>query len=76
MHDDAAAIDLGLTSAIVEDIVLPKVGSVAGSSISWVGFRPVSRRVYTPPAVNSARKVDITGRITRPAWASPTPQRP
>lgn len=69
--DDAAAIDLGLTSAIVRDIVLPKVGSVAGSSISWASSDPSVVEVDTPPALFTARKVDIIGRITRPAVGEP-----
>ncbi|NHC46685.1 immunoglobulin-like domain-containing protein [Motilibacter aurantiacus] len=68
---DAAAIDLGLTSAIVRDIVLPKVGSVAGSSITWASSDPSVVSVYTPPATNSARKVQVTGRVTRPALGQP-----
>ncbi|GAA1521616.1 hypothetical protein GCM10009677_63380 [Sphaerisporangium rubeum] len=68
---DAAAIDLGLTSAIVRDIVLPKVGSVAGSTITWTSSDPSVVEVYTPPAVPSARKVAVTGKITRPAQGQP-----
>ncbi|WP_327026462.1 immunoglobulin-like domain-containing protein [Micromonospora sp. NBC_01739] len=68
---DAEAIDLGLTSAIVRDIVLPKVGSVAGSAITWTSSDPSVVEVYTPPAVPSARKVAVTGRITRPAQGQP-----
>ncbi|WP_341716280.1 Ig-like domain repeat protein [Micromonospora sp. FIMYZ51] len=68
---DAAAIDLGLTSAIVRDIGLPKVGSVAGSAITWTSSDPSVVEVYTPPAIPSARKVPVTGRITRPAQGQP-----
>ncbi|MBY8875079.1 Ig-like domain repeat protein [Micromonospora sp. PLK6-60] len=68
---DAAAIDLGLTSAVVRDIGLPKVGSVAGSAITWTSSDPSVVEVYTPPALNSARKVPVTGRITRPAQGQP-----
>ncbi|WP_433534502.1 immunoglobulin-like domain-containing protein [Micromonospora sp. CA-249363] len=68
---DAAAIDLGLTSAVVRDIVLPKVGSVAGSAITWTSSDPSVVEVYTPPAVASARKVAVTGRIKRPAQGQP-----
>ena len=50
---DAAGIDLGLTSAIVADIDLPTVGSVAGSRISWS---------TSDPSV-----VTAGGAITRPA---------
>ncbi|MET8260522.1 immunoglobulin-like domain-containing protein [Micromonospora sp. NPDC005205] len=64
---DAAAIDLGRTSAVVHDLVLPKVGSVAGSAITWTSSDPSVVEVNTPPAVASARKVAVTGRITRPA---------
>ncbi|MEW2428717.1 immunoglobulin-like domain-containing protein [Micromonospora sp. NPDC047644] len=64
---DAAAIDLGRTSAVVRDLVLPKVGSVAGSAITWTSSDPSVVEVNTPPAVASARKVAVTGRITRPA---------
>ena len=66
---DAEAIDLGLTSAIVRDIVLPKFGSVAGSSITWTSSDPSVVEVYTPPA--TAPKVPVTGRITRPAAGEP-----
>lgn len=68
---DAAAINLGMTSAIVEDLELPKTGSVAGSSITWASSDPSVIAVVTPPAVNSARKVPIRGEITRPALGSP-----
>ncbi|GGM36022.1 hypothetical protein GCM10011608_20790 [Micromonospora sonchi] len=68
---DAEAIDLGLTSAIVHDIVLPKVGSKAGSAITWTSSDPSVVEVYTPPALNSARKVAVTGKITRPAKGQP-----
>ncbi|MET8354890.1 immunoglobulin-like domain-containing protein [Micromonospora sp. NPDC005206] len=71
VHADADAIDLGLTSAIVRDITLPKVGSVAGSAITWTSSDPSVVAVYTPPAVASARKVAVTGRITRPAQGQP-----
>jgi hypothetical protein len=50
---DAAAIDLGLTSAIVDDIALPTVGSVAGSRITWTSSNPAV--------------VTAAGEITRPA---------
>ncbi|NHC15099.1 immunoglobulin-like domain-containing protein [Motilibacter deserti] len=68
---DAAAIDLGLTSAIVDDIVLPKFGSVAGSAITWTSSDPSVVSIYTPPATASAAKVPVTGRITRPALGQP-----
>ncbi|MFF5181799.1 immunoglobulin-like domain-containing protein [Micromonospora sp. NPDC000316] len=68
---DAAAIDLGLTSAIVRDIVLPQVGSVAGSTITWTSSDPSVVAVHTPPPLTSARKVPVTGRITRPAQGQP-----
>ncbi|WDZ83084.1 immunoglobulin-like domain-containing protein [Micromonospora cathayae] len=68
---DAAAIDLGLTSAVVRDMVLPKVGSVAGSAITWTSSDPSVVQVYTPPALASARKVPVTGRITRPGQGQP-----
>jgi hypothetical protein len=50
---DAAAIDLGLTSAIVDDLDLPAVGSVGGSRITW--------------ATSDPGVVTATGVITRPA---------
>lgn len=62
---DAQAIDLGLASAIVQDIELPERGSVAGSEITWESSDPSVVDVYTPPA--TAPKVPVTGRITRPA---------
>lgn len=68
---DAAAIDLGLTSAIVEDLVLPKLGSVAGSSITWSSSDPAVVEVVVPPTATSARKVPIRGVITRPALGQP-----
>jgi len=71
MQADADAIDLGLTDAIVRDITLPKLGSVAGSSISWTSSDPSVVEVVTPPPVFSARKVPIIGRITRPAVGEP-----
>ncbi|WP_324652153.1 immunoglobulin-like domain-containing protein [Georgenia sp. H159] len=66
---DAAAIDLGLTSAIVRDIVLPDVGSVAGSQITWTSSDPSVVEVDTPQA--TAPKVAVTGRVTRPAAGEP-----
>ncbi|MEE6295901.1 immunoglobulin-like domain-containing protein [Georgenia wangjunii] len=66
---DAEAIDLGLTSAIVDDIVLPDFGPVAGSDITWTSSDPSVVSVYTPPAI--ATKVPVTGRITRPAIGQP-----
>jgi hypothetical protein len=57
VNDDAAAIDLGLTSAIVDDIDLPTVGVKAGSRIAWT---------TSDPAVVTARGV-----ITRPAQGQP-----
>lgn len=50
---DAAAIDLGLISAVVEDLALPSVGSVAGSRITWTSSNP--------------GVVRADGTITRPA---------
>ena len=67
--DDAEAIDLGLTSAIVRDIVLPEVGDVAGSDITWTSSDPSVVEVSTPPA--SATKVPVTGVVTRPAAGQP-----
>ncbi|MEE6282539.1 immunoglobulin-like domain-containing protein [Georgenia sp. MJ170] len=67
--DDAAAIDLGLTTAIVHDITLPKIGAAAGSTLTWTSSDPSVVDVYTPPP--NARKVDVTGRITRPAVGAP-----
>jgi len=66
---DAEAIDLGLTSAIVRDIELPKVGSTAGSAITWTSSNPAVVKVYTPPA--GATKVKVEGIITRPAEGQP-----
>ena len=43
--DDATAIDLGLTSAIVDNISLPKFGSKAGSTTwrrAWTSARSIS----------------------------------
>lgn len=66
---DAAAIDLGTVDEIVRDIVLPELGSVAGSAITWTSSDPSVVDVYTPPA--TAPKVAVTGRITRPAQGQP-----
>ncbi|TNC16977.1 hypothetical protein FHE66_13110 [Georgenia sp. 311] len=66
---DAEAIDLGLTEAIVRDIVLPEFGSVAGSTITWTSSDPSVVDIYTPPA--SAPNVAVTGRVTRPAVGQP-----
>lgn len=68
-RDDAAAIDLGTVDEIVREIVLPEVGSVAGSAITWTSSDPAVVDVYTPPA--TAPKVPVTGRITRPAQGQP-----
>ena len=68
-RDDAAAIDLGTVDEIVRDIVLPEVGSVAGSAITWTSSDPSVVEVHTPPA--TAPKVPVTGRITRPAQGEP-----
>ncbi|MFH8249058.1 immunoglobulin-like domain-containing protein [Microbacterium sp. B2969] len=71
VDQDAEAIDLGLTSAVVEDLVLPKNGSVAGSTITWASSDPSVVDVVTPPSATSARKVPIRGVITRPAHGEP-----
>ncbi|MET2010675.1 immunoglobulin-like domain-containing protein [Microbacterium chocolatum] len=68
---DAAAIDLGLTEAIVDDVVLPTAGDAAGSSITWVSSDPSVIEVVAPPAVASARKVPVRGVVTRPALGQP-----
>ncbi|MDY0908826.1 immunoglobulin-like domain-containing protein [Microbacterium sp. CFBP9034] len=68
---DAAAIDLGLTSAVVEDLELPKTGTVAGSTITWESSDPSVIAVVTPPTAATARKVPIRGVITRPALGAP-----
>lgn len=68
---DAAAIDLGLTSAVVEDLVLPKIGSEAGSTITWESSDASVVEVVVPPTASSARKVPIRGVITRPAAGTP-----
>ncbi|WP_053226288.1 immunoglobulin-like domain-containing protein [Solirubrobacter soli] len=57
VRDDAAAIDLGRTDAIVDDIALPAVGTKAGSRIVWS---------TSDPAV-----VTASGVITRPALGQP-----
>ena len=71
VQDDADALDLGLTSAIVDNIELPKLGSEAGSTITWTSSNPAVANVVVPPAVASARKVPITAVITRPAVGQP-----
>ncbi len=68
---DAAAIDLGLTSAVVDDLELPKLGTEAGSSITWTSSDPDVVEIINPPAVASARKVPIRGVIARPALGAP-----
>src|SRR6185436_3336678 len=57
VNQDAAAIDLGLTSAIVNNIDLPKFGAKGGSAITWT---------TSDPAV-----VTANGVITRPALDQP-----
>ncbi len=57
VRDDAAAIDLGPTGAIVDDIALPTVGTKAGSRITWTTSDP--------------RVVTAGGVITRPATGKP-----
>ncbi|MBD7958791.1 Ig-like domain repeat protein [Microbacterium sp. Sa4CUA7] len=71
---DAEAIELGLTSAVVTDIELPRLGDVAGSTISWESSNDAVIDVVTPPGVNSARKVPIRGVITRPPLGAPDAQ--
>ncbi|MFC3686767.1 immunoglobulin-like domain-containing protein [Aquipuribacter hungaricus] len=66
---DAAAIDLGDTGSVVRDLVLPELGSVAGSSITWTSSDPSVVDVSTPPA--TAPKVPVVGRVTRPASGQP-----
>lgn len=53
VKQDAAAIDLGLTDAIVANLALPAVGTTAGSRIAWT--------------TSDAAVVTATGKITRPA---------
>ena len=57
VNDDAAAIDLGLTSAIVDDIDLPTWGPRPARAITWT---------TSDPAV-----VTAGGVITRPALGQP-----
>ncbi len=69
VRGDAEAIDLGLTSAVVRDLELPKAGSVAGSSITWASSDPAVVAVSTPPA--GATKVKVAGVVHRPAVGEP-----
>ncbi len=65
---DAAAIDLGLTSAIVDDIALPAVGSVAGSRITWTSSNPAvvtaAGAITRPARGQAAATATLTARLT------------
>ncbi|HEX6027328.1 MAG TPA: immunoglobulin-like domain-containing protein [Solirubrobacter sp.] len=69
VNDDAAAIDLGLTTAIVEDIDLPSVGTKAGSRITWTTSDPsvvTADGVITRPALGQpAAGATLTARLTK-----------
>ena len=69
VKDDAAAIDLGLTSAIVDDIVLPKFGAKAGSAITWTTSDPsviTAAGVITRPALDQpAATATLTAKLTK-----------
>ena len=54
VRDDAAAIDLGLTSAIVDNIALPKFGTKAGSQITLDDLQPGGG--HGEPASSPARR--------------------
>lgn len=66
---DAAALDLGLTSAVVENLALPAFGSEAGSRISWSTSDPAvvtAKGVITRPARGqSAARATLTARLTK-----------
>ena len=66
VNDDAAAIDLGLTSAIVDDIDLPDVGTKAGSRITWTTSDPAvvtaAGVITRPPLGQSAATATLTAR--------------
>jgi hypothetical protein len=69
VNDDAAAIDLGLTSAIVDDIDLPDVGTKAGSRITWSTSDPAvvtaGGVVTRPPLGQGAATATLTARLTK-----------
>ena len=69
VRDDAAAIDLGLTSAIVDNINLPKFGSKAGSTITWTTSNPAvvtANGVITRPALDQpAATATLTAKLTK-----------
>jgi hypothetical protein len=69
VQDDAAAIDLGLTSAIVKNIDLPKLGTKAGSQITWTTSDPAvvtAAGVITRPALDQpAATATLTAKLTK-----------
>ncbi len=69
VRDDAAAIDLGLTSAIVDNINLPRFGSKAGSAITWTTSDPAvitANGVITRPALDQpAATATLTANLTK-----------
>ena len=69
VKDDAAAIDLGLTSAIVKNIDLPRFGTKGGSQITWTSSNPAvvtATGVITRPALDQpAATATLTAKLTK-----------
>lgn len=67
--EDAAAIDLGQTDAVVEDLELPTVGTKGGSRIAWTSSAPgvvSARGTITRPARGQApATATLTARLTK-----------
>ncbi|MFF3935224.1 family 43 glycosylhydrolase [Streptomyces phaeofaciens] len=57
VEDDRAALDLGDTGAVTDDLTLPKTGPAGGSTITW--------------ASDDTGVVSDTGEVTRPAADEP-----
>ncbi|MGW0585338.1 immunoglobulin-like domain-containing protein, partial [Streptomyces sp. NPDC002920] len=57
VEDDRAALDLGDTSAVTDDLDLPKTGPAGGSTLTW--------------ASDNADVVSGSGKVTRPAAGEP-----
>ncbi|MFC4501659.1 MULTISPECIES: family 43 glycosylhydrolase [Streptomyces] len=57
VEDDRAALDLGDTSAVTDDLDLPKTGPAGGSTLTW--------------ASDNADVVSDSGKVTRPAAGEP-----
>jgi hypothetical protein len=69
VRDDAAAIDLGQTDVIVDDIALPAIGTKAGSRIAWNTSDPAvvtANGVITRPGLGQpAARATLTAHLTK-----------